>query len=364
MKRKRYPQYKDSGVDWLGEVPKSWKVQRSRFAIMVNPSSPMLRALGKDDEVSFVPMDAVCEYGGLRLDQARIRGEISGGYTEFQDGDIVVAKITPCFENGKGSLAEGLVSQVAYGTTELHVLRVLLHLNNRFLFYLTITHGFRKLGESEMYGAGGQKRIPPEFCKNFLILVPRISEQTTIANFLDHETSQLDTLIAKKQALIELLKEKRTALISQTVTRGLPADVVREFGLEPHTRFKDSGIEWIEEIPTEWDYWKLNHICSKICDGTHFSPKSESSGDYMYVTAKNIKEHGIDNTNITFVTVEDHKSIYSRCPVKKGDVLYIKDGATAGIATVNNLDEEFSMLSSVALIRPKTSILEPRYLSY
>ena len=170
--------------------------------------------------------------------------------------------------------------------------------------------------------------------------------------------------IARKQDLIGLLKEKRTALISQTVTRGLPANVAREFGLEPHKRFKDSGIEWIEEIPTEWDYWKLNHICSKICDGTHFSPKSESSGDYMYVTAKNIKEHGIDRTNITFVTVEDHKSIYSRCPVKKGDVLYIKDGATAGIATVNTLDEEFSMLSSVALIRPKTSILEPRYLSF
>jgi len=229
---------------------------------------------------------------------------------------------------------------------------------------MTLTDGFRKLGEAEMYGAGGQKRVPPDFCKDFLIPLFPKDEQTAIADFLDRETSRLDTLVAKKQALIGLLKEKRTALISQTVTRGLPADAAREFGLQPHMRFRDAGVEWLEKVPEKWENWKMTHACLKICDGTHFSPKSESSGDYMYITAKNIKEAGIDLKNVTFVAKEDHNAIYSKCPVRKGDVLYIKDGATAGIATVNMLEEEFSMLSSVALLRPKAAILEARYFAY
>jgi type I restriction enzyme, S subunit len=116
-------------------------------------------------------------------------------------------------------------------------------LDNRFLFYLTITDGYRKLGESEMYGAGGQKRVPPEFCKDFLTPLPPLLEQTAIADFLDRKTGRIDTLIEKKRRLVALLKEKRTALISRTVTRGLPEDASREFGIEPHALFKDSGVE-------------------------------------------------------------------------------------------------------------------------
>ena len=123
MKLPRYPKYKPSGVEWLGAVPKHWEVKRGRFCMRVNPSSERLRALNADDEVSFVPMDAVGELGGLRLDVAKPLNEIGGSYTEFQDGDVVVAKITPCFENGKGALAKGLANGAALGTTELHVLR-------------------------------------------------------------------------------------------------------------------------------------------------------------------------------------------------------------------------------------------------
>jgi len=252
MKLPAYSEYRHTGVEWLGAVPRHWEVKRGRFAMRVNPPAPLLRNLEEDQEVSFVPMDAVNEYGGIRLDQARVKAEVSGGYTEFQDGDVVIAKITPCFENGKGSIATGLVNSAAYGTTELHVLRASQDLDRRFLFYLTITDSYRKIGESEMYGAGGQKRVPPEFCKDFLTPLPPIPEQTAIADFLDRETGRIDTLVAKKQRLIALLKEKRTALISRIVTRGLPDDAAREFGLEPHTRFKDSGIEWLGDVPEEW----------------------------------------------------------------------------------------------------------------
>ncbi|TNJ35930.1 restriction endonuclease subunit S [Prosthecochloris vibrioformis] len=247
-----YPTYKESGIAWLGAVPEHWEVKRGRFVMQVNPPAPRLRALKDVDEVSFIPMEAVNENGGFKTEQTKLKAECSSGYTEFQENDVVVAKITPCFENGKGSIATGLTNFVAYGTTELHVLRSRDCLDYRFLFYVTISDVFREIGKSEMYGAGGQKRVPPEFCKDFPIGVPPLSEQTAIADFLDRETGRIDTLIAKKRRLIGLLKEKRSALISRTVTRGLPADAAREFRLEPHTRYKDSGIEWLGDVPEGW----------------------------------------------------------------------------------------------------------------
>ncbi|WP_310599662.1 restriction endonuclease subunit S [Desulfobulbus sp.] len=213
-----HTRFKDSDIEWLGEVPEGWEVKRGRFVVHVNPPAPLLRNLEEEDEVSFIPMDAVKEYGGIRLDQTRVKAEVGGGYTEFQDGDVVIAKITPCFENGKGSIATGLVNSAAYGTTELHVLRASVALNYRFLFYLTITDGFRKLGESEMYGAGGQKRVPPEFCKDFLTPLPPLPEQTAIAAYLDRETAKIDQLVAKVEAAIARLQEYRTALITAAVT--------------------------------------------------------------------------------------------------------------------------------------------------
>lgn len=320
MNRPAYPKYKDSGVQWLGEVPEHWEVKRSRFTMRVNPPAPLLRNLEGDQEVSFVPMDAVNEYGGIRLDQTRLKNEVGGGYTEFQDGDVVIAKITPCFENGKGSIATGLVNSAAYGTTELHVLRASLALDYRFLFYLTITDGYRKLGESEMYGAGGQKRVPPEFCKDFLTPLPPIYEQTAIADFLDRETGRIDTLVAKKRRLIALLGEKRTALISRTVTRGLPAEAAREFGLEPHTRFKDSGIEWLGEVPEGWEVVKFSREV-KIAEG-QVDPEREPYSTMVLIGPEHV-EAGTGRL-VSEATAEDQAAISGKYYCHKGEVIYSK----------------------------------------
>ena len=98
-------------------------------------------------------------------------------------------------------------------------------------------------------------------------------------------------------------------------------------------------------------------MVDKLTDGTHNSPKSYPTGDYMYITAKNIKRKGIDLSNVTYVGEDVHREIYSRCNPQKGDILYIKDGATCGISTINNINDEFSLLSSVALIKPNRNIL-------
>jgi type I restriction enzyme S subunit len=116
--------------------------------------------------------------------------------------------------------------------------------------------------------------------------------------------------------------------------------------------------------PSKWAMSSLADVCQLITDGTHHSPPNAETGDFMYVTAKNVKPWGLDISDITFVDKARHEEIYSRCPAKKGDVLYIKDGVTAGLAAVNHLENQFSMLSSVALLRPDSEVLNSEFLKH
>ena len=350
MKFPGYTRYKPSGVEWLGDVPEKWEVKRGRFTMRVNPPSPLLRALKPEDEVSFVPMDAVGVGGGLNLKQTRILADIAGGFTEFQDWDVVVAKITPCFENGKAALANGLVNKAALGTTELHVLRAGPTLNSSFLFYVAISDTFQKLGESEMYGAGGQKRVPPEFNKNFLIAYPHISEQQAIAEFLDREAARLDALVAKKQTLIERLKEKRIALISRTVTRGL----------NHKAKLKPSGIEWLGEIPANWEAAQLRRKALTL-DCKHRTVSFVDDGIPL-ASIREVHSFEVDLTDAKHTTEEEYHDLIEgdRRP-HIGDIIYSRN-ASVGDAAIVTTNQRFCMGQDVCLIRaPKH---HPRYLIY
>lgn len=208
---------KNSGVEWLGDVPAHWEVKRLRFTLSLNPVKSELN-IPEDTLVSFVPMEAVNFDKDLTLSEERNLDEVYKGYTYFKNGDVVLAKITPCFENGKSAIAQNLTNGIAFGTTELHVLRSQDSINNHFLYYLIKSDSFMKIGESEMYGAGGQKRVPEEFIKNFLIGLPPYYEQVTIADYLDQETAKIDRLCETVNQTIGRLKEYRTALITQAVT--------------------------------------------------------------------------------------------------------------------------------------------------
>ena len=117
------------------------------------------------------------------------------------------------------------------------------------------------------------------------------------------------------------------------------------------------------ELPKGWMWCYITDVTNKITDGTHNSPINTPKGDFKYITAKNIKAHGIELNNISYVSKNIHNEIYARCNPEKGDILYIKDGATTGVVTLNNLDEQFSLLSSVALIKPNKNISN-KYLLY
>lgn len=208
---------KDSGVEWLAKIPAHWLPKRLRFCMSTNPSKSEIK-LEDDELVSFIPMEAVGEFGGLKLETEKELGEISGGYTYFVNGDVLVAKITPCFENGKGAIARNLKNGLAFGTTELHVMRTGSALLPDYLFHLTMSYPFRKIGESEMYGAGGQKRVPEIFLKDFRIGLPPLNEQNEIVKYISNVNHKIDQQMLKTSEAINRLAEYRSALITNAVT--------------------------------------------------------------------------------------------------------------------------------------------------
>jgi len=354
-KRAAYPAYRPSGVAWLGDVPEHWQPIRLRYRAKVNPTRSELNGMPGDLDVSFVPMESVHEYGDLTLDQTRPLAEVATGYTYFRDGDVLAAKITPCFENGKGSIADGLVNGIGFGTTELHVLRPCPELNRRFLFYVTISHAFRRLGAAEMYGAGGQKRVPDDFIRDFRQPIPSLDEQRAIAAFLDRETARIDALIEKKRRQIELLQEKRSALISHAVTKGL----------DPNAPMKDSGIEWLGEIPEHWEIRKVKHLTTKIGSG-----KTPRGGAEVYVDSgvmllrsQNIHFDGLRLDDVVFIEDEvDAEMANTR--VRSGDVLLNITGASLGRCCL--VGEEVgpaNVNQHVCIVRARRSTIVPDYLS-
>ena len=230
----------------------------------------------------------------------------------------------PCFENGKGAILRGLKSGIGFGTTELIVARPDKGVvTPQFLDYLFRSQFFRMLGESEMYGAGGQKRVPDSFVRDFIALIPTTDEQNQITDFLDNETSKIDALIAEQEQLIELLQEKRQAVISHAVTKGL----------NPNAPLKDSGVEWLGEVPDHWEESNIKRI-SKIYGRIGFRGYTVDDivdeGDGAIALARgNLKEKGFSldkKTYISWAKYEESPEIM----IEKGDVLLVKTGSTFG----------------------------------
>ena len=210
---------KDSGIKWLGEVPEHWSIERIRRFVKLNPSKSELGILDKTTEVSFLPMEAIGEEGTLSLEKTKPLSEVETGYTYFREGDVTVAKITPCFENGKGAVMKGLHNGFGFGTTELIVARPTEgKVIADFLYRLFSSSHFRKNAEGSMYGAGGQKRVSDDFIREFQTGLPPVNEQIEIAEFIDHETVKFESLIKEATSVITLLNERRSALITAAVT--------------------------------------------------------------------------------------------------------------------------------------------------
>ena len=209
---------KDSGVEWLGEIPAHWEIKRLKNIAKLNPPKSEISNTPDDMEVSFLPMEAISERGELDLTRTRPIAEVRNGYSYFADKDVVFAKVTPCFENGKGALMAELVGGFGFGTTELTVLRPKDAVDGAYMWWVTSSILFRSLGVGEMQGAGGLKRVPDDFTATFPTPWPPLGERQAIVQSLASQSAVFDALTSKAQQAITLLQERRAALISAAVT--------------------------------------------------------------------------------------------------------------------------------------------------
>lgn len=310
---KPYPAYKDSGVKWLGRVPEHWYVVRMRYAATLNP--PVRRDLldDPDQEVSFLPMEAIGEDGSLNLEQNRPVADVRNGYSYFEDGDVAFAKVTPCFENGKGALMQGLQCAAGFGTTELTVLRPNPAVANAsYINYIVQGSSFRAFGAGAMTGAGGLKRVPDEFTRNFPVSLPELDEQRVIASSLDRETTRIDALIEKKARFIELLREKRQALITHAVTKGL----------DPSVKMKNSGVEWLGEVPEHWSVKQLKQVVDPSSSITYGIVQAgpEHEGGVPYIRTSDMSGDELPVSGYPLTSPEIDAS-YARSRVRPGDIV-------------------------------------------
>lgn len=236
---------------------------RLRHFAQINPPSPAFDRLPHDAELTFLPMENIWPDGRLDLSQRRPKSSVTTGYTRFQHGDILVPKISPTFEASRSVLiTDGLLNGVGAGTTELHILRAGPEIEPRFLLYVTHSHPFLKMGEAAMNGVAGQKRVPDDFIRNFLIDITDLEEQRRIADFLDHEIRLIGRMNSLLKRMLGKLTEREQALIDLEIVR-----LSSKYGTVPFRR----AIQRIEQgispqcdsVPAqehEWGVLKLSSI--------------------------------------------------------------------------------------------------------
>ncbi len=208
---------KDSGIEWLGKVPKHWEIKRLKYVANINPQRP--DGIPDETKVVFIAMESMNADGTYDNSIVRLYLEVKSGFTYFAEGDVIFAKITPCFENGKGALLRNLGTPIGFGSTEFHVLRAVKNKTiSEYLYLLTVSGLFRGLGEAFMQGVAGQKRVTTDFVQDFIIGVPPVNEQAIISSYLEEKIKKIDTQIGRENKSIEYLKEFRTSLISEVVT--------------------------------------------------------------------------------------------------------------------------------------------------
>ena len=315
-KYQKYAEYKDSGLEWLGEIPSHWKIASLRF--LVEAVSNGSTASQVEEYETTVPISRIESISTGEIDMNKVGfvdiKTISQNF-KLHKNDILLSHINSLPMVGNIALKRD-------DSTLFHGMNLLRLVPNRtitapyYLFWLLKSIYFRKSVESVAKPAINQASVSIDSLKNIKLLVPNIDEQIAIANFLDHETSKIDHLIEKQQQLIELLKEKRQAVISHAVTKGL----------NPNVSMKDSGVEWLGQVPEHWIITCLARI-SGIKRGSGYQNIEMDVAERETIQMLRIADmHEIAPALI----VKNNEVI--RYLVEEGDILVAGTGATAGIS--------------------------------
>lgn len=269
MKLPAYPRTKPSGVEWLGDVPEHWEVKRLDFLARVKARLGW-KGLTASEYVpeGFIFLATPNIKGQGEIDFTNVNYITSERYYESPEimvhvGDVLMAKDGSTL--GTTNVVHYLPAPATVNSS-VAVLRPKPALNSSY-FFRWLTSAYLQSVIQSMKDGQGVPHLFQADIKKFPVLLPSFAEQRSIATFLDRETGRVDLLVAKKRELIERLKEKRIALISRTVTRGLPAEAAAKAGLPEHPRLKPSGIEWLGDVPAHWDVLPLFRIAESIQTG-------------------------------------------------------------------------------------------------
>lgn len=328
-KYKAYPEYKDSGVEWLGNVPAHWLIKKLKYLCKVQTGSrDTVNAVENGRYPFFVRSQTIERINTIG---AECEAVLTAG-----DG-VGVGKVYHYY-NGKFDF-----HQRVYMLNGFH------SITGKFVYYYLLSNFYKVALEGNAKSTVDSLRLP-QFL-NFEFSIPNSFEQKNIILFLDHETAKIDELIEKQQQLIELLKEKRQAVISHGVTKGLNPDVL----------MKDSGIEWVGEVPAHWGICLLKFKCYTITDGAHVSPDT-NEGEHYFVSIKDIKKGIIDFNNSLLTSSASYKYLVKTgCKPFSGDILFSKDGTIGQTAIVPD-EVDFVVASSLIIIRPDNEKVLPAYM--
>ncbi len=298
----------------------------------VNPSTSLV-GLGSDSPVSFIPMADASESGQWIGRQTRKLRQVRSGYTPFQEGDVLFAKITPCMENGKGCHAQGLVNGVGLGSTEFHVLRAKPTADARFLYHWLQSDLLRLAAEAMMTGSAGQRRVPAEFFGRLPIPLLTLPEQRRIAEILD----TADRAIGETEVLISKLRQMKTGLMHDLFTRGLDErGQLRDPNVHPE-QFKDSQLG---RIPREWEVLPMSGVALQSPGSTTIGPFGSNlvAADYRssgvpVVFVRDIKADAFKWNSEVYVEPDKARQL-SAHSVEPGDILATKMGLPPCISCV------------------------------
>jgi len=342
---KKYPSYKNSGVEWLGDVPRHWEVKKLKWLFNTmgsgtTPSSSNESYYGEDipwintgdfndDFINKIPKSvtekALKAYSALKI---------------YPVGTLLVALYGATI----GKL--GILTKPCTINQACFAMGKPLGIDTKFAFYWFL--GNRGNIISMSYG-GGQPNISGNTIKNLRLTAPPVTEQRTIADFLDRRTGQIDDLIAKKERVIELLREKRTALISHAVTKGL----------NPDAKMKASGIEWLGKVPEHWDVKKLKYLTA-IKYGLGQPPK-EMDGGLPLLRATNVERGKINTKGLVYVDPTDIP--YERDPVlKTNDIIVVRSGAYTGDSAITPPEFDGAITGYDMVVRTKAA--NPMFVAY
>ncbi|MDN3502113.1 MULTISPECIES: restriction endonuclease subunit S [Psychrobacter] len=347
-KYEQYEEYKPTGVIWIPEMPQGWQVTKLKYLIKNLESGVSVNAADyPKSEGEFGVLKTSCVYTReFRAEENKtvFEEELSRVKCPVRAGSIIISRMnTPDLVGAAVYVKEDYSNlylpdrlwQTVYNDEETQ--------SSKYLHYFMYLKGFRDQISNFAEGASSSMQsIAKEDFLSINILLPTRVEQEGIANFLDYETAQIDTLIEKQQTLIQLLKEKRQAVISHAVTKGLNPDVP----------MKDSGVEWLGEVPEHWTVSFVKYIVlgakDSMVDGP-FGSSVNTSEDYVddgipVIRTVNITNNGFSSDNLKFMRQQKFEQL-KRHSVKPGDVLFSKVG-TIGNACLLPSDIPEAILST------------------